>query len=522
MLVQPENNQKKLILSTTEVTKMLLSQGRRKINESILSHGAKNSNNIDLTDLTSQINTKLSKEVENANMVSMVDQSMLKPFGEKSIYKQRNAINPLDKSGFVGDIIKFNQKENGNILSKLEKSQIGIGTEGLEQNQDIRSKKRLLRLDSTEIGVDKNNMMKMGYIINNYFPYENENNLNLDSAKLKNFLVIFYFRIENSTFVLIKKLDKKLVPLYFWNKEEDAKKFGINYSQINTPGLYFKTFDNFKRAFNDRFQNLETAEKMKVILKEKQIEFEQNIQKIKDEYELKIKELMEKNEELNTKITEYENDNIVKNNTIQELAKKINFISNKLNELKLINEKLVIENQKLKNNYKINTKNNIDNHPKINENRRRLNKAKTRMDINFIRKSKINFNKEKIFINQIAESKNERDTDNSRKEENDSFPNLDEFEIDDEDEEKINKKINIGNIKTYGERTHIYKKNSINNNYENNIFISIKDSINTKEKNNIDSPKNKNPHENLNNNKKNQKSPSSSNIIESQEESSNI
>ena len=60
MLVQPENNQKKLILSTTEVTKMLLSQGRRKINESILSHGAKNSNNIDLTDLTSQINTKLS------------------------------------------------------------------------------------------------------------------------------------------------------------------------------------------------------------------------------------------------------------------------------------------------------------------------------------------------------------------------------------------------------------------------------------------------------------------------------
>ena len=33
---------------------------------------------------------KLSKEVENANMVSMVDQSMLKPFGEKSIYKQRN------------------------------------------------------------------------------------------------------------------------------------------------------------------------------------------------------------------------------------------------------------------------------------------------------------------------------------------------------------------------------------------------------------------------------------------------
>ena len=144
------------------------------------------------------------------------------------------------------------------------------------------------------------------------------------------------------------------------------------------------------------------------------------------------------------------------------------------------------------------------------------------MDINFIRKSKINFNKEKIFINQIAESKNERDTDNSRKEENDSFPNLDEFEIDDEDEEKINKKINIGNIKTYGERTHIYKKNSINNNYENNIFISIKDSMNKNEKNNIDSPKNKNSHENLHNNKKNQKSPSSSNIIESQEESSNI
>jgi len=197
MSTHTEINPKKLILSTTEVSKLLLSKGRRKINESILSHGGKTINNVDLTDLTSQINLKLSKETDN-NMTMAGDQSMFGPFGEKSILynKQRNF---LDRSGFYG-FDRFNHRDSNansnNILSKIDKSQpCGEGVD----NQDMKNKKKLLKLDSTEIIFDKNNSMKISSIIKNYFLYECDNNLNLEnSTKLKNFLVIFYFIIEKS------------------------------------------------------------------------------------------------------------------------------------------------------------------------------------------------------------------------------------------------------------------------------------------------------------------------------------
>ena len=161
MSFQPEINQKKLILSTTEVSKLLLSKGRRKINESNASHGLKVMNNIDLSDLTSQINMKLSKEGENQNSTNAAEQSMFKHLGDKSIFmKQRVTINPLDRSGF------FSRKDNNNFLSKLDKSQLVMGIEGLEQNQDIKGKKKVLRLDSNEVGFDKNNNIKFSYIKN--------------------------------------------------------------------------------------------------------------------------------------------------------------------------------------------------------------------------------------------------------------------------------------------------------------------------------------------------------------------
>ena len=484
MLVQPEINQKKLILSTTEVSKLLLSKGRRKINESILSHGTKTLNNIDLTDLASQINIKLSKEEnEKANATTLVDQSMFKPLGEKSIlYKQRSPLNPLDKSGFLGT------KENMNFLSRLDKSQ--LGNENIEQNQEIKGKRKILRLDTTEIGLDKNINIK----ISNYFPYyDNENNLNLEnSTKLKNFVVVFYFIIEKTTFVLIRKLDKKLIPLYFWNREEDAKKFGINYSQINTPGLNFKNFDNFKEAFYQGRQTQQTLSKMRIILKEKKIEYEQNIEKIKKEYELKLKELEENIEILNSKINEYEND-------IKELTKTNNDMNNEINDLKLINEKLLKENNNMKNkdnnininenNDNINNNNNNNNNKNIVQIKRSNNisktfyKSKSNMNVITNRKYKINGN----LNNKISKLKEKEISIN---EEDNSFPKLEDYTIENE-EEKINKIKNVVNIKTYGERKKFYENYNTTDNVNNNYFISIKDTSNKKEKNDLDSFKNK-------------------------------
>ena len=528
MSIQPEKNQKKLILSTTEVSKLLLSKGRRKINESNnMSHGAKASNNIDITDLTSQINLKLSKEGENQNSANIADQSMFKPFGDKSIFmKPRGTINPLDKSGL------FSHKENNiNILAKLDKSQIGMGIEGAEQNQEIKTKKKLIRLDSSEVGFDK---MKISYIKNNYFPYENENNME-SSIKLKNFLVIFYFKIEKSTFVLIRKLDKKLIPFYFWNREEDAKKFGIYYSHITTPGLDFKNFENFKEAFYQRGEDKTAAEKMFVILKEKKLEYEENIEKIKNEYELKIKELNENNEILNEKIHEKEKNINLKEIKIKELSKRINSINEEINELQLINEKLLDENNNLKK--RLNKENiNINNKIEINKSKGTKNKLKTfyksksKMDIIVNKNFKLNsannlsLKKKSIFNfnyeNHISESKNENEKDINYSLNNDSensFPKLEEYNIESDEEEKINKIKNIGKIKIYRERTKLFEDYNTYN--KNNFLISIKDYNMNKEK--TESSKNKRTNKDSNFNQIMQENDSlSNNKYDSKDESS--
>ena len=536
MSTQTEINPKKLILSTTEVSKLLLSKGRRKINESILSHGGKTLNNVDLTDLTSQINLKLSKETDN-NMTMVGDQSMFRPFGEKSMLynKQRNF---LDRSGFYG-FERFNQRDSNansnNILSKIDKSQLG-GEGG--DNQD-KNKKKLLKLDSTEIIFDKNNSMKISSIINNYFPYECDNNLE-SSTKLKNFLVIFYFIIEKSTYVLIKKLDKNLSPLYFWNREEDAKKFGINYSQVNTPGLYFKNYENFKETFKYHgFNFIQTINKLKNILIEKKKEYEQNIENMKNEYEMKIKELEENNELLKEKVDEYENDNNLKNLKIQELTDKLNDTNEEIDELKLINEKLKSKIKKLKKN-KDNNKENINNNQKSEEKNKKGNnkvlktffKSKTKMDINPNKNLKMKQNKylsgriseynKYYYENHNSETKYEND-DVSITEQENSFPKLEDYNIENDEDEKINKIRTISNIKTYGERKRYYQNfNSVNNNTpKNNVFITIKDSSDKNGKNFTETYKNKYQSETIEYNNDTKRNNNSSNKFNSQEDSSN-
>ena len=509
MSVQTEINQKKLILSTTQVSKLLLSKGRRKINELSATPSNKALNNIDLSDLKSQINLKLSKEAENQTITTIADQSMFRPFGDKSIFlKQRSSLNPLDKSGF------YNYKENNFFLSKLDKSQLGTGMEGVEQNQDTKGKKKLLRLDSTEAGFDKINI-KISYIKNNYFPYENETNNLESSAKLKNFLVVFYFKIEKSTFVLIRKLDKKLDPLYFWNREEDAKKFGLNYSHITTPGLYFKNFENFKEAFYQRGENKQTAEKMWQILKEKKKEYEENIEKMKNEYELKIKELNETNEILNSKIVENENNINLKDIKIKDLSKKINSINEEINELQLINEKLSKENKKLKNilkkeNININDKNDLNKNKGKNNKLKTFQRAKSQIDIkvnkNYKLKSANNSSNKKksSFImnyeNHISENQYEKDINSSSNKDSDnSFPKLEEYNIEIDEEEKINKIKNIGTIKIYGERKKLFERYNTYINNQNNFLLSNEDNSIKEQK--VNSSKNEYQNENLDSNK---------------------
>ena len=546
-------SQKKIILSTTEVSKLLISKGRKKINESFLSHNPKTNNNIDITELTSQINMKISKENETG--MGVADQSMFRGVLEKSVLFKPNKV--LDRSGFINNFDKFNQKDNLNLFSKLEKSQIEKAQEGVDLFQEIKPrKKNILRIDTRDTLSDKN-QMKISYIINNYFPYENDNNANGDidnSNKLKNYLVIFYFKIEKNTFLLIKKFDKKLVPIYFWNREEDAKKFGIKYSQITTPGLYFKTYDNFLNAFKEKMSEREEILRLRNVIKENNITNQQNIEiiknkceeeinnikdkcgkdindiknkyegdinNIKKEYDITINEINNSNDKLKKIINDLEKTIKLKDDKINELTTKNNELKDEINIIRLVNEKMKRENlernispkdskrnsNKSNNNFNsliiINNKKNENeresdnslklNRFKSNSNIRDFKKSKTKalsgfnqQVVNFPDKRNINANKKnnqsyykKKALNKIYSIENIIQLEFISNEI--SMPKLEEYFIENEEEDEINKIKNINKIKTYGDKKSLDNSSDANNN---NFLVYINENSNKINENN--------------------------------------
>ena len=519
-------NPKKIILSTTEVSKLLLSKGRRKINESFFSHNPKTNNNIDITELTSQINIKVSKEGDNG--MGLADQSMFRGVLEKSVLFKSNKA--LDRSGFLNNFDKFNAKDNLNILSKLDKSQIDKAQEGIEIFQESKNRKKMLRYDTKDIFSDKA-QVKTSYIINNYFPYDNDISTDLESTnKIKNYNVIFYFKIEKNTFVLIKRLDKKFIPMYFWNREEDAKKYGIKYSQITTPGLYFKTYENFINAFKEKISERQEIIKLRNIIKECNssleqkiqnannkneekienitIKYEENIQKIKNDYEEKIKQMLNNSDNLNNKINEVENIVKLKDEKIKELSKNINDLKEQINILRKINEKRKKENdditkemnknfKKLKTQIYINNKK-IENEKikekekeKVSDDNLNFNKYKSYTNIKNYKKEMIeikdnltskkfsnNNSKENYFTEQKASKRSFFYKNNNLDKEyiienviqiefiseEISMPKLEEYFIENEEEDEINKIKNINKIKTYGDKK-LNESSDINNNF---------------------------------------------------------
>ena len=549
-------NQKKIILSTTEVSKLLLSQGRRKIDDSFLSHNEKKNNNIDITEIASQINIKLSKGDENLTSLGLADQSMFKGVLEKSVlFKPTKA---LDKSGIANNADKY-PKES--ILSKLDKSQAGNGLAGIIEPvviPEAKPRKKILKIDGNEIFAN-NGQIKLPYIINNYFPYENDNNNNIvdpeNANRLKNFLVIFYFKIEKSTFVLIRKIDKKFVPIYFWNKEEDAMKFGIKYSQISTPGLYFKTFENFTNAFKEKIDNrLETIELRKNLnaFKEKCSLYEQTIENMKKEHEKNIEENINENNNLKSKIIEMESIVQLKDAKIKTLSKNIDelneeiknlknsktLLTDNINELKILNDKLKKENKELQKNIiqineRIKTNNNNiknrksllnnnnnnnnsesdneeeeeiseQNKNKIDYNMRNPKKSKTKNFNDFNTGKKMNFNNFDILREKNNYQRNDNPINSLENEQFDftsdenSMPKLSDYNIENDEDDKINEVRNIDEIQTFLtgknknknrskkslKKEDSYSNNNSYNNNNNNVIVYISDNSNNKKNRN--------------------------------------
>ena len=94
-------------------------------------------------------------------MTLALDQTMFRPFGEKSVMYNKQRSN-LDKTGFYRSE-SYNMKDShmnsNNYISKVEKSQSKNGIE-VAENKDIRNKKKFMKLDSNEMIFDKFNSMK--------------------------------------------------------------------------------------------------------------------------------------------------------------------------------------------------------------------------------------------------------------------------------------------------------------------------------------------------------------------------
>ena len=148
-------------------------------------------------------------------------------------------------------------------------------------------------------------------------------------------------------------------------------------------------------------------------------------------------------------------------------------------------------------------------------------RSKTKMDINpdkNLKKKQNKYLSDKIselnkyyYENHNSETKNEKDELSS--DDDNSFPKLEDYNIENDEDEKINKIRNISDIKTYGERKKYYQNfNSVDNNIiKNNTFISIKDLSDKYGKNILDSYKNKYQSETLDYNKDKLKNNNSSN-----------
>jgi len=203
---------------------------------------------------------------------------------------------------------------------------------------------------------------KLALLEENYFPFEKDPPNDINSL-IKNYVVTFYFKLVNNVYLFIKRIDKNMNIFYFWCREEDALKYGVDYNYLNTPGIYFDTIENFE-LFNEmkrhiaKLQNNSNEKDIKISdLKN----FINNIQKEKNDFEKKFNENEKK---LNEILNDLENKNdliITYENRLKEMSDKIKNlekINNDYDNLKDENEKYKEEFEKYKDNFNYYNNNN--------------------------------------------------------------------------------------------------------------------------------------------------------------------
>ena len=247
---------------------------------------------------------------------------------------------------------------------------------------------------------------KLALLEENYFPFEKDPPNDINSF-IKNYIVTFYFKLVNNVYLFIKRIDKNMNIFYFWCREEDALKYGVDYNYLNTPGIYFDTIENFE-LFNEMKKHIA---KLQNITNEKDIKisdmknFVNNCQKEKKNYE---KQKLENEKKFNEVLNDLNN----KNTMIITYENKIKEMNEKIQNLEKINSDYDIlkeENEKFKEKFE-NYKNNFNYYNNSNYNNNNYYVEENENDENIFddeeNSSSIIFEKNNNLNNNIKENNN--------------------------------------------------------------------------------------------------------------------
>ena len=266
---------------------------------------------------------------------------------------EQQSTNSIYSKSEISTFNKMRRRNSSNMNTSIFQSQI---TQNNINVSTPRYKEKIVKLtaefDSFKERFVVNNE-KLSLLEDNYFPFEKDPPNELNSL-IKNYIVLFYFQFGEDIFLFIKRINKNMQIFYFWSREEDALKYGVDYNQMNIPGIYFNNYENFNEYSQLREKYLkfdkeiilrdDIINKLKNdvnSLKSENLNLENKVlinQEKANNYDKDINSLNEENEELKNEINNCQS-------IIEELNQENEKLNLKINELtKKISNNIIINN----------------------------------------------------------------------------------------------------------------------------------------------------------------------------------
>lgn len=182
--------------------------------------------------------------------------------------------------------------------------------------------------------------MKFNFLEEYYFPYEKDPPI-INSVN-NNYKVIFIFKFATTSYLFIKRFDKEFKVSYYWAREEDVKKYGIDYNELNVPAIMFESVENFNDYSELKNLNNELQKKINEhmeVMSRFQSKYDA-LQREKSLSETELKKTRKKRDELSNTIKILSEENISLSNELEELSHKYSIVQGDREKFKGLCEKM--------------------------------------------------------------------------------------------------------------------------------------------------------------------------------------